>query len=77
MFSVEGPAMGFDWQLQLADVLQRVEQLLDRRLAQFGIRRVRHLARGDNFHAQRSLGRQRDAVLGRLAVDEELRAARI
>ena len=77
MFMVQGPALGLTGQLDFAHALQGVEQLLDRRLAQLGIGRVRHLALGDHFNPQRAFRRQRQLVLRRLAVDEELRAARL
>ena len=57
--------------------VQRFHKLVDRRLAQFGIRRVRHLSVRHQFHVQRTLTRQRQLVFGGLAVNHEARADRL
>ena len=57
--------------------VQRFHQLVDRRLAQFRIRRVRHFSARHQFHVQRALARQRQLVLRRLAVNHEARADRL
>ena len=51
-------------------------KFVDGGFAQLGIGRVRHAAGGDDLVAQRALGAERELVLGGLAVDEEVRAAR-
>ena len=69
--------LGIGGQLQFADLVQRVEQLLDCGFTELGIGRVRHLAARDQLDTQRPLRRDGQAVLGRLAVDQELHAARL
>ena len=76
MFSVLGPSSGSTGSGMRAHIGQRVEQLVDGRIAQLGISRVRHLAGGDDFIAQRALGAERQLVFGGLAVDDVARAAR-
>src|SRR5689334_5444796 len=49
---------------------------MDRRIAQLGIGRMRHLARRDDFVSQGALRSQREFVFGWLAVDDVLRPAR-
>ena len=74
---VHGPALGLLGSSSLRTSVQRIEQLLDRRLAQLGIGGMRHLAAGHHLDTQRALRCDRQLVLRGLAVDEELRAARL
>ena len=76
MFRVLGPSSASTGSGMRADRGQRVDQLVDGRIAQLGIGGVRHLAGGDHFVAQRALGAERQPVLGGLAVDDVARAAR-
>ena len=57
--------------LDIAQPLECVEQLLDRRFAQLRVRRVGRTARGAQPDAVRAAVAQRQLALGRLAVDEE------
>src|ERR1035438_6012900 len=72
-----GPGGGIHRQFEFANVLQGIEKLVNRRLAELGIGGVRHLALGNDFDAQGALRAKGDSVLGGFAVDEELRSARI
>ena len=55
MFSVLGPEQSSTGSGMRADLGERVDQFVDRRIAEFGIGRVRHLAGGADFVAQRAL----------------------
>ena len=68
--------LGILGQLQAAHHHQGVEQLVDGRLAQLGERRVRGAPRGHEPHAQHAARGQAEAVVGRLAVDQEPHAGR-
>src|SRR5215213_894270 len=57
--------------LTRANVLQNVEQLLDRGLARFRIRRMRRAAVSRNDHAHRTLRSGCQATVSRLAVNKE------
>ena len=72
-----GPEQRVHRQRDAADFGQRVDELVDGRIAQFRIRRVRHLAGGDHLVAQRALGAQRQLVFGGLAIDDVARSARV
>ncbi len=64
-------------QLQRTYSLQGIEQLLDRRLAQLGIGRVRHLSFRHQLNPQCPFRCQRQLVFRGLAIDEELRTTRL
>ena len=51
-------------------VSQNVEQLFDRRLTRFRIRRMRRAAFSGDDHAHRSLGARRQTIVSRLAIDQ-------
>ena len=55
---------------------QRIEQLVDRRLAELGKRRVRRAPVGVQPHAQEAARRRAETVVGRLAVDQKANAVR-
>jgi hypothetical protein len=57
--------------------VQRLDQLVNRGLAQFRIRRVRHLSPRNYFDVQRTLAGQRQLVFGGLAIDHKARADRM
>ena len=77
MFSVLAPRISIHGKPHAPDFVQRIEQLFDRRFAQFGISRVRHAAVRDDFETQRAFRPERQLVLGRFAVDDELRTPRV
>ena len=77
MFSVLRPERGSTGSGMRRRLLERVQQLVDGRLAQLRIGRVGHLAGRGNFVAQRAFGAERQPVLGGLAVDQVARAARV
>ena len=54
---------------------QRVDQLVDRRLAELGKRRVRGAAAGAQPEPEDAARREAETVVGRLAVDQKPRAA--
>ena len=69
--SVEGPSSGSRGQRHPPDALDGVEQHRDGALPFIGIGRVGRAARRRQVHAERALLADRQAVLGRLAVDQE------
>ena len=77
IFSVLGPSTSIHRQLDLANGVERVEQLVDGRFAQLGISRVRHLAARDQLVAQRAFRPKRELVFSGLAVDDVFRSARM
>ena len=63
-----------DRQRHRQHVVERLDELVDGGVAEFGIGRVGHAAFGAEFDAEGALGGEGEAVVGGLAVDEELRS---
>ncbi len=77
MLSVQGPSSASVGSRIAPHLLQRIQQLFDRRLAQLGISRMSQLPARLDLVAQHALARQRQLVFRGLAVDQIARAARI
>ena len=77
IFRVLGPRTGSTGSGMLANALQRVKKFLDGGFAQFRIGGMRHAAVRDDFIAQRAFGAEGQLVFRRLAVDDEVAAARV
>src|SRR5215471_2566018 len=59
------------------DFRKSVDQLMNSRIAEFGVRRMSHLPAGGHFVAQGAFRAERELVLCGLAVDEIARPARL
>ena len=74
MFSVPGPTSSTNGQFKRENFFERVDELMDGAVAEFGIGGVAHLAGGAEGRSQSAFGRQRETIVGRFAVDEKAAA---
>ena len=73
---VRAAEVGIGRQRDASQLDERIDQLVDRRFAQLGKRRVRRAPARHQPEPQGAARRQRQPVVGRLAVDEEPRTRR-
>ena len=76
MLRVLGPMSESDGQLEREDAMEGLDQLICGALTKLRISGVGHAAAGADLGAQRALGGEGDAIIGRLSVDEEAASAR-